>query len=92
MTQNAEVLQTILDYGSITTYEAFVDLGIARLGSRIHDLRRKYDVEIDSQTIRRKNRYGRSVHYSKYTIPAENRESARFVLCELKERKRRKND
>ena len=65
MTQCQKVLQAIDDHGSITTMEAF-HMGITRLASRIHDLR-KMGIEIVSETVYAKNRDGESVHYSKYS-------------------------
>lgn len=41
MTQNLKILMWIDTHGSITTMEAFQNLGITRLGSRILELRRK---------------------------------------------------
>lgn len=38
MTQCERIIKYINDFGSITTYQAFTDLGITRLASRIHDL------------------------------------------------------
>ena len=49
----------------IYTMQAFMDLGVARLASRIHDLRRM-GIEIESETRTGKNRYGESTHYSVY--------------------------
>jgi hypothetical protein len=53
------------DFGSISTAQAFMDLGVARLASRIHDLKRM-GIEIESETIFTKNRYGEATHYSIY--------------------------
>ena len=44
-----------------------IDLGITRLASRIHDLR-ELGIEIDSETIKGKNRYGETVHYTRYSL------------------------
>lgn len=66
-TQCERVLDYIKTYGSITTLEAFNDLGIARLGSRIHDLRSD-GFNIKGETIAVKNRYGEKVHVMKYTL------------------------
>jgi hypothetical protein len=64
MTQCQRVLQFMDDYGSITTMQA-LEIGITRLASRIHDLR-KSGVEIKSETIYGINRYGDMIHYSLY--------------------------
>lgn len=64
MTQCQMVLNRIEKAGSITTMEAF-EMGITRLASRVHDLR-KMGVNIVSETVCAKNRYGETVHYAKY--------------------------
>ena len=66
-TQCERVLDYIRTFGSITTREAFIDLGVARLGSRIHDLRTA-GYKINGETIAVKNRYGDKVHCMKYTL------------------------
>lgn len=65
MTQCQEVLQHIEVNGCITTMDAF-DLGITRLASRIHDLR-KMGYNIRSETVYAKNRHGKNIHYAKYS-------------------------
>ena len=63
--------QRILDYmtelGSISTLEAFKDLGVARLASRIHDLK-GMGYKIDSEIKTSKNRYGENTHYKVYRL------------------------
>ena len=39
MTQCERIIDYIKQFGSISTLEAFNDLGVARLASRIHDLK-----------------------------------------------------
>ena len=67
MKQIERVMMYLDRYGSITTREAFNDLGIARLASRIHDLK-KIGYPIKSETIRAKNRFGENTHYTKYSL------------------------
>ena len=66
MTQKMEVYEYMKEHGSITSMQAF-RLGITRLASRIHELRRD-GFNISSETIKRKNRYGRTVKFSKYRM------------------------
>ena len=67
MSQNELVLQYIKDFGSTTQLEATADLGIMRLPSRIHDLRRNgYPIESKNET--RQNRYGKNTTYSRYYL------------------------
>ena len=67
MTQCEKIIDYIGRFGSITTMEAFADLGITRLASRIHDLVGEgYEIE---RTIESgKNRFGETVHYMRYSI------------------------
>ena len=67
MSQNDLVLEYCRAYGSITTLEAFRDLGITRLASRIHDLK-KAGYEFERETISGRNRFGAKVHFMKYTL------------------------
>ena len=67
MTQCERIVNYMRDFGAITTREAFIDLGIARLASRIHDLR-KQGLDIEKETVASKNRYGETVHYARYKL------------------------
>lgn len=67
MTQCERVVQYCNDFGSITTLQAFQDLGVTRLASRINDLKNQ-GYTIESTFVSSKNRYGESVSYKKYTI------------------------
>ena len=67
MTQKERVLQYMKDFGSITQAEAFFDLGVYRLASRIHDLKRD-GVKIESEMKSGKNRYGEAVYFSEYHL------------------------
>ena len=63
--------QRVLDYmrifGSISSLEAFKDLGVTRLSAVIFELKRK-GVAITSTTEYVKNRYGEPVHFSRYKV------------------------
>lgn len=65
MTQCQRVLDRIETKGSITSMEAF-EMGITRLASRVHDLR-KMGINITSETVYGQNRYGERVHFAKYS-------------------------
>ena len=64
--QNADVLDYMQRNGSISTMQAFSDLGITRLSARIWDLR-ALGVVIDGITkTRRKD--GRTIRWTEYRI------------------------
>ena len=66
MTQRSRVLMYMREYGSITSLEAFRDLGITRLSGVIFDLRK--DHAIGSTTESSRNRYGEKTSYSRYYL------------------------
>ena len=70
ITQCERILDYMMQFGSISTHEAFSDLGVARLASRIHDLKGMgYNIvdEIKSS----KNRYGEKTYYKVYRLAEE---------------------
>lgn len=60
------VLKYIRDFGSITTFEAFTELGCTRLSEYIRQLRLEY--HILDEWISNTNRYGEKVQYKKYWL------------------------
>lgn len=66
ITAKDRVLKYMQDFGSITTKQAFVDLGNTRLSEYIRQLRE--EMNIDDVWIKSKNRYGEPVHFKKYWI------------------------
>lgn len=67
MTQAEKVLDYMKSYGSISTWQAFEELGITRLASRINDIE-KSGVPIRRETVYKENRYGDRIHFTKYSI------------------------
>jgi len=67
-TQAERVLEYIQKFGSITTLEAFRDLGVTRLSARIYELRHYNGLDIEKTTSANKNRYGEVCNYAKYTL------------------------
>lgn len=65
MTQNERILKWLDDFGSISTMEAFTELGITRLASRMHEISRS-GVKLEKRRVSGTNRYGEPVHYLKY--------------------------
>ena len=64
------VLQYMNDFGSITTMDAFMDLGCTRLPARISDLKDQ-GYKIADRTEVGKNRYGRKVNWKRYWIDGQ---------------------
>ncbi len=67
MTQKEAILQYIEDFGSITPMQAFSDLGITKLATRISEMR-KDGMDFKIETVSTKNRYGKSVHFARYSF------------------------
>ena len=63
--------QRVLDYmnafGSISSMEAFQDLGVTRLAAVIFELKRK-GIAIRSVTEARQNRFGEVKHFARYSV------------------------
>ena len=68
MKQSDRVLAYIKKYGSITTLEAFRDLGVTRLSARIYELNHHDGVEFIKSIETSKNRYGERVAYARYAL------------------------
>ena len=66
VTMKDRIYTYMCDFGSITTFEAFSELGCTRLSEYIRQLRQDYDVK--DEWIKTTNRYGEKVEYKKYWI------------------------
>jgi hypothetical protein len=74
-TQHDRVLQYMKDFGSITTLDAFRDLGITKLTTRISEMRRMgIAIEGTPETV--ENRYGDKCHINRYTLKEEDEQLA----------------
>ena len=67
-TQKDRVLEYIQQFGSITSLDAFRDLGNTRLSASIWLLRHEDGIEIESISESTKNRFGDTVSYFRYYI------------------------
>lgn len=76
ITQKDRILEYIRNFGSISSFEAYSDLGITQLGARIDQLKKEgfeFRTEWESNT----NRFGEKTEYKRYylvDIIAENME------------------
>lgn len=74
MNQCELILKYLKDFGSITTFESYEELGITRLPSRINDLKNK-GYEFKKDWVTKKNRYGKSISFLRYSILSEPNEN-----------------
>lgn len=76
ITQKDRILEYIRKFGSISSFEAYANLGITQLGARIDQLKKEgyeFKTEWESNT----NRFGEKTEYKRYylvDIIAENME------------------
>lgn len=66
-TQKQRVIDYIQEFGSISTWDAYADLGITQLGARIKELKRQ-GYEFETEWESKKNRYGDNTTYKRYRI------------------------
>ena len=70
MTQKELILKYINDFGSITSFQAYADLGITQLATRVSELKEQgYVFHTEPHTA--KNRYGKPMRYVKYYLTNE---------------------
>lgn len=67
MNQREMIIQYINDFGCITSYEAYIDLGITQLATRIKELKEQGYV-FSYEWISKKNRYGKPIRFKKYKL------------------------
>lgn len=65
MTQYDRIIDYLDTFGSISPMEAFSDLGITKLATRISEMKRN-GIAIVGEMEYSKNRYGQTVHYKRY--------------------------
>lgn len=69
-TQCERIIKYLEDFTSITTLDAFLDLGVCRLASRICELRKQgYAIKDKQECVF--NRYGEKCYIKRYYIDEE---------------------
>lgn len=67
VTQRDRVLSYLRDFGSITSWQAYEDLGIMQLGTRIFELK-KQGYKFTKEKVTKTNRYGNKCRFDKYML------------------------
>jgi len=67
ISQKDRILNYIREFGSISSWEAYSDLGITQLGARIDQLK-KEGYEFKTEWENKKNRYGEQTTYKRYRL------------------------
>lgn len=65
--QREKVLNYITQHGSITSYQAYLELGITQLATRISELKEQ-GYKFTDEWITKKNKDGTIVSYKKYML------------------------
>lgn len=68
--QQEQIVNYMIDFGSITPMQAFSDLGITKLATRVSEMIADGMV-IKKERVKSKNRYGDTVHFTRYSLPDE---------------------
>lgn len=67
LTQRDKVLNYIRQFGFITSWQAYQDLGITQLASRIFELK-ELGYEFKKTRVNTQNRLGEPTHYDEYRL------------------------
>ena len=67
MNQRQQIIKYIEDFGHITSYEAYIDLGITQLATRIKELKEQGYV-FNYTWVTKKNRYNKPVRFKEYKL------------------------
>lgn len=67
ITQKDRIINYIRQFGSISSWEAYSDLGITQLGARIDQLK-KDGYEFRTEWVSNKNRFGEKTDYKRYYL------------------------
>lgn len=67
MSQNDKVLKYLQEHKKMASMDAINHLRITRLSARIADLRDR-GIEIDSETVYKRDEGGNPIHYSVYSL------------------------
>ena len=69
------IINYMREFGSITTYNAFIDLGCSRLSEYIRQIKLEYKVA--DEWVSTTNRYGESVKYKRYWLEENENEKGK---------------
>lgn len=65
--QKQRILDYIKEFGSISSWEAYSELGITQLGARLDQLKRE-GYMFSTEFEKCKNRFNEDVHYKRYRL------------------------
>ena len=68
MTQDERILRYIDEHGSISPMEAWNELGITKLATRVSYMSRHCGIEFEKHFVKSRNRFGEPVSYMRYSL------------------------
>lgn len=68
MNKTKAVLLHLEEFGSITSWEAIKEYGATRLSAIIYNLRYHYNLNIKTEIVTFKDRFGNTSEYAKYIL------------------------
>jgi hypothetical protein len=66
-TQCDKIIKFIKDFGYITSWQAYQELGVTQLGARIYQLKER-GYKFTTTRVTTKNRYGEPTHFDEYRL------------------------
>jgi len=67
MTQGERIIEYIRKFGSITSYDAYSDLGVTQFSTRVSELKEQ-GYEFKTEWESKENRYGEPVTFKRYYL------------------------
>lgn len=67
LTQCDRIIDYLKRYGSITSWQAYADLGITQLAARVFQLKER-GYRFETERVNTKNRMGEKTHYDIYRL------------------------
>ena len=78
VSQKDRIRNYIRQFGSITSWEAYQDLGVMQLGARIDQLQKEGYV-FRTEWESKKNRYGENVSFKRYYLADMTAENMKYI-------------
>lgn len=73
MNKTKAILLHLQEFGEITSWEAIKEYGATRLSAIIYNLRHTYNLNIKSEIVDFKDRYGTQSNFAKYILIREDK-------------------
>lgn len=71
LTQQQRVIAWLQEFGTLTHFEAFEELGIVDLPKRVSELINDYGFRINKEAVNCNNRFGESTSYKRYSMEVQ---------------------